>query len=113
MVRKRMCNAVSLVLAAVFLIGVGCGAGDPPAAGSGSVGVVQSELKGHPAHCFSDADCRVFADYCNGCNCIALGVAQPDPHCNGTLVQCFADPCQVPAPRTAVCDPTSHRCATV
>ena len=101
MVRKRMCNAVSLVLAAVFLIGVGCGAGDPPAAGSGSVGVVQSELKGHPAHCFSDADC----------NGIALGVAQPDPHCNGTLVQCFADPCQVPAPRTAVCDPTSHRCA--
>jgi hypothetical protein len=43
--------------------------------------------------CSSDADCRTFSDYCEGCNCRALAQTDPDPKCSGTLVQCFVDPC--------------------
>lgn len=43
--------------------------------------------------CVTDADCRLFSDYCEGCNCVALGHGEPNPKCNGNIVQCFVDPC--------------------
>jgi hypothetical protein len=43
--------------------------------------------------CRVDADCRLFSDYCEGCNCVALGAKEPNPICKGDLVQCFVDPC--------------------
>jgi hypothetical protein len=45
------------------------------------------------AACSSDKDCRLVADYCTGCDCRALGSAEPDPVCTGPGVQCFADAC--------------------
>ena len=43
--------------------------------------------------CSSDADCRLFSDYCTGCDCRALSTDAPDPSCSGPGVQCLADPC--------------------
>ncbi|HKU37193.1 MAG TPA: hypothetical protein VJR89_03580 [Polyangiales bacterium] len=44
--------------------------------------------------CVTDADCRLFSDYCEGCNCVALGDGEPDPKCSGNVVQCLVDPCR-------------------
>lgn len=52
------------------------------------------------AACTTDADCRLFDNYCDGCACQALPVGAPDPVCTGTQVQCFAQPC---AGKTATC----------
>jgi hypothetical protein len=43
--------------------------------------------------CRSDADCRLFDDYCTGCDCRALSRTDPDPRCSGPGVRCFAPPC--------------------
>lgn len=43
--------------------------------------------------CVKDSDCRLFSDYCEGCNCVALGIGEPNPECSGTIVQCLIDPC--------------------
>ncbi|HQY62385.1 MAG: hypothetical protein IPF92_18815 [Myxococcales bacterium] len=43
--------------------------------------------------CVTDADCRLFSDYCTGCDCRALTQSAPDPTCAGPGVRCFADPC--------------------
>jgi hypothetical protein len=54
-----------------------------------------------PSSCRSDADCRLFADYCTGCDCRALSTKESDPTCPGpSAVRCLADPC---ATLTAVC----------
>lgn len=53
-----------------------------------------------PSSCKSNADCRTFADYCTGCNCLALSYSDADPTCDGPGVRCFADPCMG---QTAVC----------
>lgn len=50
--------------------------------------------------CKADADCRLFANYCDGCGCQALSSSNPDPFCSGTTVACFAYPCMN---KTAVC----------
>ncbi len=50
--------------------------------------------------CTTDADCAAVADYCIGCNCLALGAGELPPVCDGSGVQCFSDPCQG---NTAVC----------
>jgi hypothetical protein len=50
--------------------------------------------------CTTDADCRLFDNYCDGCSCQALSSSQPAPVCNGTYVACFVQPC---SGRTAVC----------
>ena len=47
-----------------------------------------------PKECVQDSDCRLFSDYCEGCNCVALGIGEPDPKCNGNIVQCLVDPCR-------------------
>jgi hypothetical protein len=43
--------------------------------------------------CSIDTDCRLFDDYCGGCNCQALLKTADDPTCAGTTVNCFAAPC--------------------
>jgi hypothetical protein len=45
------------------------------------------------AACANDGDCRLFADYCTGCDCRALARGESDPTCAGPGVRCFADPC--------------------
>lgn len=52
------------------------------------------------AVCQSDADCRVFSNYCGGCACTVLMQGDADPSCAGAEVQCLVDPCQG---RRAVC----------
>jgi len=43
--------------------------------------------------CTRDADCRVEADYCAGCDCRALGPTQSLPPCAGPGVRCLVNPC--------------------
>jgi len=50
--------------------------------------------------CTTDADCRLYDNYCDGCACNALSTSSPDPFCSGTIVNCFAQPC---GGKTAVC----------
>jgi hypothetical protein len=45
------------------------------------------------ASCMTDADCRLEADYCTGCNCVALATGQSLKPCSGPGVRCLADPC--------------------
>ena len=54
----------------------------------------------NPSTCTSDADCRLYDNYCNGCSCEALSLTDPDPVCNGTIVACVVQPC---GGQTAVC----------
>jgi hypothetical protein len=51
--------------------------------------------------CTSDGDCRLFSDYCTGCDCRALARDEQDPTCDGPGVRCVADPCMT---KTAVCE---------
>lgn len=53
-----------------------------------------------PGSCQSDADCRLFDDYCTGCNCVALSTNQRDPTCSGPGVRCLVEPC---SGHTATC----------
>ena len=53
-----------------------------------------------PGTCTTDADCRLEADYCTGCDCRALSSSQTLPACPGPGVRCFADPCMT---YTAAC----------
>lgn len=46
-----------------------------------------------PGACSTDSDCRLFDDYCTGCDCRALSSNQKDPTCTGPGVKCFAEPC--------------------
>jgi hypothetical protein len=43
--------------------------------------------------CTRDADCRVEADYCTGCDCAALATNQSLPPCAGPGVRCLVNPC--------------------
>jgi hypothetical protein len=53
------------------------------------------------ASCTTDADCRLFDDYCKGCDCRVLGKDEKDPTCAGPGVRCLRQPC---ADRVAICD---------
>jgi hypothetical protein len=57
--------------------------------------------------CRSDSDCRLFSDYCTGCDCRALRFSEPGPTCDGPGVRCLIDPCMGKA---AVCDLPSGKC---
>ena len=46
------------------------------------------------ASCTADADCRLFSDYCGGCNCRPLAASDPDPTCPTPPVSCLVDPCR-------------------
>jgi len=67
----------------------------------GMLGVMCCLPKTAPAaECTTDADCRVEADYCTGCDCVALSSSESVPACDGPGVKCFADPCMT---KTAAC----------
>lgn len=44
--------------------------------------------------CKSDKECRLFSNYCEGCQCLALASGEFDPVCKGNIVACFVDPCR-------------------
>jgi hypothetical protein len=46
-----------------------------------------------PRECKSDAECTLKADYCGGCNCLALAPGESAPKCDGDEVACFVSPC--------------------
>jgi hypothetical protein len=46
-----------------------------------------------PSGCRIDADCRLFDDYCKGCDCRALLTTEADPHCTTPGVRCLRQPC--------------------
>jgi hypothetical protein len=113
---------------AVLLAVAGCGVGPEGLDGSGDLASVEQAAKpanpcatvlcpagtvckkqgnhavcvppGNGNPCNTDADCRLFADYCTGCDCRALRQNAPNPTCSGPGVRCFADPCMNKA---AVC----------
>jgi hypothetical protein len=43
--------------------------------------------------CKSDKECRLFSNYCEGCQCVALDDGEVDPVCKGDIVACLVDPC--------------------
>ena len=44
------------------------------------------------ASCTKDTDCRAVADYCGGCNCVAVAGGEKAPSCKDP-VACLRDPC--------------------
>jgi hypothetical protein len=50
--------------------------------------------------CSSNADCSLKADYCTGCDCVALAPGESIKPCSGPGVRCLADPCMA---KTAQC----------
>lgn len=48
---------------------------------------------GSVRECTGASDCRATADYCERCNCVALGPNERVPACTGQTVQCLMDPC--------------------
>jgi hypothetical protein len=52
--------------------------------------------------CATDSDCRTESNYCDSCNCLALGTGEKAPVCTGVIVDCIADPCTVNK-KKAVC----------
>ncbi len=91
----------------------GAGGADGPAAAAGGCGFSQCPFgttccdrgcgtcaatcpTAPPAACGScttNADCRLFDDYCTGCNCRALARTDPNPVCSSPGVQCIRQPC--------------------
>ena len=43
--------------------------------------------------CRVDGDCRLFDDYCTGCDCRALVKGDPDPVCPRSPMACLVAPC--------------------
>lgn len=45
--------------------------------------------------CNSANDCKLFASYCStaSCKCLPLSKGDPNPVCNGQIVQCLIAPC--------------------
>lgn len=54
----------------------------------------ESDAGTAPGACKVDSDCRLFDDYCTGCDCRALSKSAPDPTCSGPGVRCLRAPCQ-------------------
>lgn len=71
--------------------------GGPPA---GDVGGTCKGASG-AGSCVHDADCHLEADYCTGCDCVALGKGESVRTCPGPGVSCFADPCAI---KTVACE---------
>lgn len=46
------------------------------------------------SQCVVDSDCRPVSNYCEGCQCLPLGVLELEPACHGQTVACFLDPCR-------------------
>src|SRR5688572_19926923 len=85
-----------LIVAVVFMAatGGGCELLDEALGGGGSGSATDAGATPAPGACQTDSDCRLFSDYCTGCDCRALSRGQSDPSCAGPGVRCLADPCQ-------------------
>lgn len=51
-------------------------------------------VPGPKPECATDKECRLFSNYCDGCECLALSASEPNPICKGDVVACFVDPCR-------------------
>jgi hypothetical protein len=67
--------------------------GGATAPGTTNPGGAASGPDASPSGCRSDADCRLFDDYCKGCDCRALLTTEADPHCAAPGVRCLRQPC--------------------
>src|SRR4051794_21059622 len=95
-----MKRALVLLVSAAVLAGCPEGDSSPPDSGAAGGGGGGGRGGGGPpadaalpAACGRDDDCRLFDDYCTGCDCRALGKAAPNPTCGGPGVQCTKRPC--------------------
>jgi len=80
--------------------GGGCAGGIVPCPSNSTWSTTLCTCVPNAPTCTADADCRLVADYCGGCTCLALGPNQKLPSCTGTQYECFADPCMT---KTAAC----------
>src|SRR5258706_11152511 len=93
-----------LALAAAALIVNGCASRDGQSAAEAdaqesALAIPLPPAANAPAACTTDSDCRLFDDYCGGCNCRAVGATQAIPSCKGkTSVACFVAPCRELSP---------------
>jgi hypothetical protein len=76
-----------------------CPSAPTPDAGRGDAGI-----GGGP--CATDSDCRLYDDYCTGCDCRSLAKSDPEPKCAGPGVRCLVQPCGT---KVAAC--VAGRCA--
>jgi hypothetical protein len=73
---------------------------DPNGPAPGDVGGT-CKTTDKPVACKTAADCRLAADYCTGCECVALSLGQKIKPCSGPGVRCLVDPCGA---KTAACE---------
>jgi hypothetical protein len=120
--RHSLLRVAELCCVASLLFGVSCGSphtagsgardagqsagstaadsGEPNVSGSGSsatpVMAGRDATAGKPGEssCQSHAECRLEADYCTGCDCVALGTGENVRACSGAGVNCLVDPCR-------------------
>jgi hypothetical protein len=43
--------------------------------------------------CVDDSGCRAISSYCDGCQCLPVGMLDPEPACHAVVVACILDPC--------------------
>jgi hypothetical protein len=77
----------------------GGGSGATGGGGSGATGG-GGGTGGSGDECVTNDDCRLFSSSCESapCVCIPLPADDPDPPCNGQMIQCIEDPCDGKAP---------------
>jgi hypothetical protein len=101
-----MRSRVLFAIVATAFVLTGCASSDGQPAPEATAREEASALRIIPAPsptagCQTDDDCRLFDDYCGGCDCRALGKTQATPSCKGkTIVACFVQPCRA---LSAVC----------
>jgi len=107
--KKSLARALGCGVWIAAVIGCGTAESTTPAESEPGAQQPQAETRTRPLPtvlCRTDSDCRTFSDYCEGCDCLALGRCDPDPVCKTEGVQCLVDPC---SNQQAVC--TAGRCS--
>ncbi|MGC4064816.1 MAG: hypothetical protein QM784_09260 [Polyangiaceae bacterium] len=92
------CNASCGICAApgVACIQMACeGAGGASTGGAGTGGASTGGVSTGVGSCTKDTDCRIYDDYCRGCNCRAVPTnVAVEPSCRpADMVQCLVEPC--------------------
>jgi hypothetical protein len=95
-------NAKHVVwLGLLAAVGFGCQVSSSEGLADPTVEEASESLTRDEPECSKNSDCHVEADYCTGCDCVALGPEQQLDECPGPGVQCLVDPCRG---RTAICE---------
>jgi hypothetical protein len=89
-----LARAAGLATVLAILLAACTPSNERPATTAGPAASAVAARSSAVAGCATDADCRLFSNYCGGCACAALGTTAPEPHCAKSEVQCFADPCR-------------------